>query len=274
MKGHGMMGVAVGCGLLIFVASLVVAYVLFGILESSGSAELRQWKLGGAFAGFAFTAGLLASTVLQLYREMRRTKERDYVRQIQELQSKVIRGAPKPPGFTIDVDERHQLVFARPEGWRHKAGALYSYEDVQSDDSFPANFNVFFTTPIDLAGAFGLDVAALGQRRPVPDEQLEAIYRMDMDNMLNLASMAFDGYRRESFAEEYVFVDGLKSVRYTHTYWTTKDGVDVKLTQVGVDIFQPLVPGLFTFTFTDNSEDFLDSSEQFNQVVSSIRFLT
>lgn len=274
MKGHGMMGVAVGCGLLIFVASLVVAYVLFGILESSASAELRQWKLGGAFAGFAFTAGLLASTVLQLYREMRRTKERDYVRQIQELQSKLIRGAPKPPGFTIDVDERHKLVFARPDGWRHQAGVLYGYEAVPVDDSFAANFNVYFTTPHDLAVAYRLDVATLEQRRPLSDEQLESIYRMDIDSMLNLAPTAFPGYRRESFAEEYVFVDGLKSVRYTHTYWTTKNGVEIKLTQVGVDIFQPLVPGLFTFTFTDNSDDFLDSSEQFNQVLSSIRFLT
>ena len=274
MRGNRMMGFAVLCGLVIVCVSVGVAYVLFGILESSASADLRQWKLGGAFAGFAFTASLLASTVLQVYREMRRDKEEDYVKQIQELQSKLIRGAPQPPGFTIDVDERHKLVFARPVGWRHRSGVLYQYIAVPTHgDHFAANFNVVFETPHDLEAAYGLSASLLEQRRPFSPDELESLYRLVVTGMLEHMPRAMPGYAREGFSEEYVLVDGLKSLRYTHAYSMTHDSGVTRLTQVGVAIFQSALPGMFTFTFTDDSDDFLVSSEQFNHVISSIRFL-
>lgn len=293
MNSSRTMGFALVCAVVVFAVSLGVAYVLFGILESSATANLREWKLGGAFAGFAFTALLLSSTLFQAYKEMRRDKEADYLKQIAELQSKLVRGAPSPAGFVVDVDERNKLVFARPVDWRPRAGVLYQYiSPPVSGDSLPANFNVTFETPHDLEANYGVPAAGLLQGKPLAGDELEAVYRMTIQGMTALLPRIFDGYRRLGFSEEYVFVDGLKSVRYTHTYAyqanetapvgdagaASGDGTPLQsgekaLTQVGVAIFHPRVGGMFMFTFTDDSKDFLKSSEAFSQIVSSIRFL-
>jgi hypothetical protein len=275
VKSSRMMGFAVGCAVVIFVVSLGVAWVLFGILESSATADLRQWKLGGAFAGFAFTALLLSSTTFQAFKEMRRDKEEEYLRRIAELQSKLVRGAPKPVGFTVDVDERHKLVFARPVDWRPRQGILYQYVSPPvSGDGLPANFNVVFESPHDLEANYGVAAADLIAGKPLTSDELENVYRMTIDGMTAVLPQVFPNFRRLGFSEEYVFVDGLKSVRYTHTYAYSAEGQpETMLTQVGVATFHPRLPGMFVFTFTDDSKDFLKSSEAFSQIISSIRFL-
>src|SRR5271169_1662071 len=102
--------------------SLLVAFVTFGLLKSSAQADIRGYKLGGAIAAFAFTAGLLTSAFFNVYRLLTADQLKEYAKRIEELQAKLIRGAPCPAGYTIDLDEKHKFVFARPGNWQPKEG--------------------------------------------------------------------------------------------------------------------------------------------------------
>lgn len=113
-------------GTIIVLVSVFVAYVCFNLLESSAVADLKGWKLGGAFAGFVFTFSILTSATFQFYKHITADQTEKYRQQIQELQLKLIKGAPCPPGYEIDLDERHRLVFARPNGGHPAEGSSSS----------------------------------------------------------------------------------------------------------------------------------------------------
>ncbi len=89
--------------------------------------------------------------------ELRKTSELDALRkQVVELQSKLIRGAPHPDGFSIEVAERQGLVLARPEHWEPKGGTIFDLElgdfdpknpqkkTMKQDDQFTAAFRCYF----------------------------------------------------------------------------------------------------------------------------------
>jgi hypothetical protein len=65
---------------------------------------------------------------------------------IQELTAKVIRGAPCPKGFEIEVDERQRIVLAKPGRWEQRGGTIFDFElpkdKLQKGDIFPARMEV------------------------------------------------------------------------------------------------------------------------------------
>jgi hypothetical protein len=136
--------------LLIATVGLVAAYVCFGILSSTAEGKYDTYSVGGAIAGALVSWGVLTSVYLQLRgssNELEDLKERN-----EQLQSKLIRGAPRPGGFETEVDERQRIVLARPKVWRPKGGTIFELE-LPSDtserrDTFPARFHCF-CVPID-----------------------------------------------------------------------------------------------------------------------------
>jgi hypothetical protein len=241
--------------------SLLVAIVTFGLLKSSAEADIRGYKLGGAIAAFAFTAGLLTSAFFNVYRLLTADEVKEYAKRIEELQSKLIRGAPCPRGYTIDVDERHRLVFARPVDWKPKEGVLYQYlSEPKASDPVRANFNVVYVSEDALADSLG------GELDPTP-AVIEDIYKRELAGIAS----AVPG----QITQEYVTVDGCKSVKYINTYAPSDlpEGKKVKVRQSGVLTFVPKMNALFVFTFTDSDEDYLASSEVFGSVLESVRFL-
>jgi hypothetical protein len=56
MDNKNRMLFAIISGLVIIIISIIIAYISFSILESSAEANLKNWKFGGAFAAFVFTA--------------------------------------------------------------------------------------------------------------------------------------------------------------------------------------------------------------------------
>lgn len=259
-------------GIVIVAVSVAIAYVCFKILDSSATATLKQWKLGGAFAGFVFTASLLTSIVFQFYKQMTSETVDSYRSLIEELQAKLIKGAPCPDDFSIDIDERHKLVFARPDSWRPRGGVLYQYvEPRKSSDFFAANFNVTFSTQNELKKAMG------DQFDPEGTNQ-EALYEKAAQSTVAGTSTMFDGYEQVSLTREYVQVDGLKSLKMIHTYRIQRPQAadsdpKVEIRQTSVITYVPRVKALYNFTFSDDSTDYLVSSEVFSKVTSSIRFL-
>jgi hypothetical protein len=110
----------------IVLLGLFTAYVTFGILQSQASTEVQKYSLGGAIAG----ALVAMSMFFSAYRQIRKSsgeveKLRD---RIQELQQKVIRGAPCPPGFDTEVDERQRVVLAKPVNWEPRGGTIFDFQ--------------------------------------------------------------------------------------------------------------------------------------------------
>ena len=131
---------------------LVAAYVCFGILNSEVSGRFQEYSVGGAIAGAVVSWAVLTSVYLQLRgssNELQELRNRS-----NELQSKLIRGAPRPQGFETEVDERQRIVLARPKDWQPKGGTMFDLqlpdETMKSGDTFPAAFRCFFV-PIEKA---------------------------------------------------------------------------------------------------------------------------
>ncbi|MDP8973555.1 MAG: hypothetical protein M3N45_10400 [Actinomycetota bacterium] len=97
----------------IALVGLLTAYVCFGLLQSEASGEFQQYSVGGAIAGALASVSLLSTTYLQIRKsgsEIQKLRETN-----QELQQKIIRGAPRPPGFDTEVSERQRIVLAGPK---------------------------------------------------------------------------------------------------------------------------------------------------------------
>jgi hypothetical protein len=272
MKGFADKGMtfALISGIVIFAVSTIVAAIFFGILESSAEATLQNWKLGGAIAGFAFSAILLTSITFQFYKQVTANDVNKYRDQVIELQSKLIRGAPCPDNYVVEVDERHKLVLSRPEAWLPKEGILYQYVEKKPGDAMPANFNVVYQNKNDLADMYKqLNLGPFNADKINSENLYEAI----INASVVFTQAMFADYSKGNITKEFIFVDELKSMKVTHSYSGTIGTAKVNMCQCSVFTYVPRIKAMFQFTFTDNSEDYLKSSEVFNNVISSIRFL-
>ena len=111
---------------LIATIGLVAAYVCFGILTSAAEGKYQAYSIGGAIAGAIVSWGVLTSVYLQLRGSS--TELEDLRERNEQLQNKLIRGAPRPQGFETEVDERQRIVLARPKLWRPKGGTIFELE--------------------------------------------------------------------------------------------------------------------------------------------------
>lgn len=273
MKGRNNMIFAIISGIVIFGVSIFVAYICFNILKSSASANLKEWKLGGAFAGFVFTALLLTSITFQIYKQLAADLVSEYLKEIQELRLKVIKGAPCPSGYTIELDEKHKFVFARPQKWLFNEGILYQYVDKRANDIIPANFNVIYQSTSDLSEFF--EANKLGTFDP-DNMEVEKLYDIITNGTIAAIRQYFNP-GDEHLLKEYVIVDGYKSLKWVYSYTRIesdgKNEIKIRMCQSAVYTFVPKLKALYEFTFTDNEEDYLISSEVFSNVERSIRFL-
>src|SRR4051812_26090290 len=109
--------------------ALITAYLTFGILQSQATTQNTVYSLGGAIAGALVSFSIFFVAYRQLITSSgEEEKLRD---RIQELQQKLIRGAPRPKSFEIEVDERLRLVLARPGNWEPKGGTIFDFEQRQ-----------------------------------------------------------------------------------------------------------------------------------------------
>lgn len=231
-------------------------------------------EIRGAIAGFAFSATLLTSIVFQFYKQITADEVTKYRDQVMELQSKLVRGAPCPEGFVIEVDERHKLILSRPESWSNLGGFLYQYIQKQGSRVGGANFNVIYQGKDDLD-------QYLAQLHKGAKFGVSDLTKLDVDKLydycvdLNLQNLEnVPNYKSENTTREYILVDGIKSLKATHTYNAAFDGINEhKICACMVFTYVPRLIALYVFTFTDMVENYLKSTEIFNNVILSIRFL-
>jgi hypothetical protein len=192
--------------LLIAVFGLVSAYVTFGILSSQASGEVRGYSVEGALAGFIVSAGVLTSLYLQVRKssgELQELQDRN-----QELQGKLIRGAPRPPGFDTEVAERERIVLARPGNWKPSGGVIFDYRlplsELHKDNQSPPQFQLIYE-PIEE------DSSKSRERSGEPDADLTRYYE-------TLQVQVKEEDRWEWYSCEYVILGGepqpLKSLKF------------------------------------------------------------
>lgn len=104
--------------------ALAVAYVCFEVLDSQADGESQGFVLQGAIAAWVVSFTLFTSVYLQF----RKSDDKDLYERIEELQQKLIRGAPHPSGFETEVAERERIVLARPHEWKHGAGIVFYFQ--------------------------------------------------------------------------------------------------------------------------------------------------
>lgn len=144
--------------IVIALAALLTAVVCFGFLESQAGAKNSVYSVGGAIAGALITIAVLTSTYLRIRHsstEWEKVREAD-LQQIealrranQELEQKLIRGAPRPRGFETQVAERQRIVLGIPNDWEPRGGVLFDFElpadQMDVNDVFPARFTCSFS---------------------------------------------------------------------------------------------------------------------------------
>ena len=132
--------------LVIAIVGLVAAYLCFGILDSQASGKYQGYSVGGAIAGAIVSWSVLTSVYLQVRKSSNELEE--YKKRVDELQSKLIRGAPRPDGFDTEVSERDRLVLARPKIWQPKGGTIFDLvlpeSAMKPGDAFPAAFRCYY----------------------------------------------------------------------------------------------------------------------------------
>jgi len=132
--------------LVIAIVGLVSAYLCFGILDSQASGKYQGYSVGGAIAGAIVSWSVLTSVYLQVRKSSNELEE--YKKRVDELQSKLIRGAPRPEGFDTEVSERDRLVLARPKIWQPKGGTIFDLvlpeTAMKPGDAFPAAFRCYY----------------------------------------------------------------------------------------------------------------------------------
>jgi hypothetical protein len=109
---------------LIVMVGLAAAYILFEVLDSEASGQYQGYSVTGAAAGFVVVELLLFST----YQQLRKSDEEDLEEQIDQLQKKLMRGAPTPKHFDTEVAEREKIVLARPREWKPGAGIIFGFQ--------------------------------------------------------------------------------------------------------------------------------------------------
>lgn len=269
MDNNNRMTFALISGVIVISVSIFIAYISFNILDSSAEASLQNWKFGGAFASFVFTSSLLTSIIFQFYKQMTTDRIETYRQQIQELQTKLIKGASCPPGYKIDLDEMHKLVFVRPTEWLPLNGIIYQYYNKTPSNGFSTNFNVVYNSKEDLAINYKL--LNIGTFEPASVE-VDKLYEYYAKNEIKTVRQSL-GAENSTFSMEYILIDDIKSLKYIHIYTLQPEDEKVQMCQSCVITYVPRLQALYMFTFSDLETNYTKSSEIFNTVISSIRFL-
>jgi hypothetical protein len=152
------------------VLSLVVALVLFGLLESSGFIKNDYAEFGGAAAGFIVTLCLLH----RWYSKMQKIKVDSLTNEVARL-TKTLKTLNTPAfnvpnGYVPFIDHEHSMLFCYPENWRKLPIAL-NIQSIYSEDPLKLKPGDIFP------GKFAIAIASPGQQSiSLKEVQLTAKY--------------------------------------------------------------------------------------------------
>ncbi len=278
--------------------SLVVAGVLFGILDSTGVVENKYAKFGGAAAGFFATLVLL-----QRWHDKLASAATDDVRELRERLAK----AADPPNFRIPdhflpyVAAEESLAFCYPQSWRQEPQRfdlifVQRPEQMRPGDSFRGNLNVVVlptsqrVPTLGMVCAFaehrgiarsevtrrvGIELTPATEGQPIPLNQTLAILGIDgpefADQLYDLEALGAEILiGRENITRDTTYVDGIRSMSLL---WSVdRDGV--RLVQHQTTTYVARLDVSYIMTFTDDDTDRESIKQIAQEVLDTVRFWT
>lgn len=259
--------------------SLVVAAVLFGVLDSTGAVESKGVTFSGAAAGF------FASFVLLQRWHGRLIGVAETLAANEELRSKLETQAPPdfhiPAGLVPYVAAEESIAFCYPQAWRHEPTRLdlifvEAREQMRVTDTFRGNLNVVAQPTVQralnvaqvyaLAETRGIEPQQIAEELGVPHSPATEAVPVELPKVLAVLKIEGDFAERlyeldllaiECFVDgttvrtELVLVDG----RPSRLVEREVEFEGQALVQYQVITYVPEVDTTYTFTFTDNVED-------------------
>jgi hypothetical protein len=295
------------------VVSAAVAFVTYGLLDSTGATEHAGLRLGGAVVGFVVAFTLLASLLKWLYTSDvnselvgARQELRELGAKNDALSSQLIRGLTLPDGYVAEVLDQHKLVMARPGSFVSRGGVILDIIARPRDeangidrsfDAVPARLYVNFQPAEDddpdayyrayceRASAnprfrlMGLERTFIGlEERPRPALKVST---------LSVASVSIS---RDPYAEKLK----TSSQLLKHADWPAPECLDsahvvvtaaemqdpgferriiVAMRTTMVVCLHPQLKRVFFFVFEDDEKDFTEAVESLHCCLRSVRFL-
>lgn len=290
---------------------LFAAYLTFGILKSEASGQFRSYQVGGAIAGALVSWSLLASVYLKFRKSSDEPQKLNA--RINELQQKLLRGAPHPSGFIVEISEQQKIVLARPEGWERKGGLMFDFELVErpAEDNYPARFTCSYVPITSEYKNLGRDrfyeifLENIRSNERNRDPRCEYIFiGGDSQTTKCIKVIAGQYMRLEFYQNSYGGKPRLEAFQISQDEYRENvraDGSsmaappaapnDAKIEGVGVSgrlpkrlayskvyhmfvaCYREDLKNVFFFEFMDDEKHFAWSSGIFNQVLNSTRFL-
>ena len=298
--------------LLIAAASLVAAFITFGLLNSSGQIEDSSRSLTGGIVGFvvAFSAislayGRLLQFQVTALSHSLQERNSELNREVEELRQQVIRSAERPAGYDIEVLDQHGMVMARPREYQSRGGVIIDVEqrdllveDGSKDfDPVPARLfvkyipapnkvtpDVYYEAYANRAAESSLYELKACERTVVGgDDKATTALRVTTSgiNSVTLTKDKLSGeLKRHSRAIERSRWDDIEILETPNVLPSSSLGdiehskvVYVRQRMTTVVCFHQDLSKVFFFGFEDDEYDFVNSVEALNRSLRSVRFL-
>lgn len=288
--------------------SLIIAYVLFNVLESSGTIENDNLKFGGAAAGFFVSAVLLQRWWSQGIAEERTAleeekkkleKDREVLKE--KLNKLRIPDFKVPPSFEPYIDQEHFMLFSYPKDWKRQPlmlqiQAIFSENplSLRPGDDFQGTFNVVVSStgqqtftlkeirmladrmdiPLEtVKREFGVDISSKTESLQVPLERVLSLMGVKgntrREMVYDLLFAALEAMPGDVLRKDIEIIDGKESL-IVERKWDVEDLGS--LIQLSLITYIPETDLIFTFTFTDNLEDREKINLIQKQVIDTVKF--
>jgi hypothetical protein len=205
---------------------------------------------------------------------------------------RIVKGAPCPEGFVMEIDEKHKFVFSRPTTWKSQQGMLYyfSEEVPQCKKGTRKTTGRFLINFIDYNTI--LEAYKIDKTTDFQDLDYKMIYDMLSKKILVKRNIelqkTYPGYKLIDSTNECVDIDGIPSLRINQSFSVPAKELiasdedencypdkeeNIVLINTRILTYNKRLKGLYEFSSIDNTEDYVETSKIFNQVVASTRFI-
>jgi len=204
----------------------------------------------------------------------------------------LIKGAPCPEGFEIEMDEKRKFLFAHPSTWKPQQGVLYYFtenvpENERKNRKTRGSFHIYYMDLNTLVETYNIDKTIDFQNLPYKDLYSKLSVRV-LESLNEKMKKNFPSFTLISSNNECIRIDDIPSLRVNSTFSIiakelVAQGEDeanfpdlnktITLSNTRLLIYNKRLQGLYEFASVDDTEDYMVTSEIFNQVTNSIRFI-
>lgn len=290
--------------IVIFVCSLVAAFITFRFLESTADYQATGIKVGGALAGLLITFIILWRSFHTLSQELGQTDRERLQEQVKNLQDQLVRQDPSPPGYHRVVNEDYKVVVHIPNDWvlgetnfmsifapssRTQAGfmhniffsrkpAAWAYREIKLGENVNALAQKYATQNSD-DSKLKQESAAQSPEYQQKAQELRWDFQLHRDdpkgnheNIADVLNLFLESIRGLLIGvPEHTEVNGFPAIRYQLPNPIFPNDVVNLVTNIHVNVGDEYI---YTITLTAPPAAVDTASTEYNKVLNSLRFIT